>query len=196
MAASAGSTSPSTQDRSASCEERELRLRGRRRAPAARRPARLPAAAVRRPEQVRADQRRAGTIQFQSLTFNPENPRNDLLGGTQDNGTWAYSGGQAWTEIIGGDGGQSGFDAGNPQIRYHNYFDATPEVNFHGNDPRTWINIYDAFQSDVAENRSFYTPFEADPTVPGRAITGLEHVWRTDDNGGAGERRWPLAARR
>ena len=38
---------------------------------------------------------------------------------------------------MGGDGGQSGFDAANPTVRFHNYFDATPEVNFHGNDPKT-----------------------------------------------------------
>ena len=25
-------------------------------------------------------------------------------------------------------------------IRYHNYFDATPEVNFHGDDPTTWLD--------------------------------------------------------
>ena len=27
-------------------------------------------------------------------------------------------------------------------------------------------------------------PFIADPLVGGRAFIGLEHVWRTDDNGG------------
>ena len=27
-------------------------------------------------------------------------------------------------------------------------------------------------------------PFIADPVGGGRAFTGLEHVWRTDDNGG------------
>ena len=34
------------------------------------------------------------------------------------------------------------------------------------------------------EGRSFYTPFIADPKTPGPGFTGLEHVWRTDDNGG------------
>ena len=68
-------------------------------------------------------------------------------------------------------------------IRYHNYFDATPEVNFHGDDPTTWLAIYDPLQPS-REQRSFYTPFEADPACGGRAFTGMEHVWRTDDNGG------------
>src|SRR4051812_36118229 len=32
------------------------------------------------------------TIQFQSLSYNPQNPTGELLGGTQDNGTWSYTG--------------------------------------------------------------------------------------------------------
>ena len=31
------------------------------------------------------------TLQFQSLSFNPKDPANDVLGGTQDNGTWSYT---------------------------------------------------------------------------------------------------------
>jgi hypothetical protein len=123
------------------------------------------------------------TIQFQSLSFNPKKPTDELLGGTQDNGTFAYTGSPTWLESVGGDGGQSGFDPVNPTIRYHNYFDATPEVNFHGNDPTEWLDIYDPLQT-TGELRSFYVPFIADPRVGGRAFIGLEHVWRTDSNGG------------
>jgi hypothetical protein len=121
-------------------------------------------------------------LQFQSLSFNPKNPERDVLGGTQDNGTWSFTGSPAWFESVGGDGGQSAFDAEDPTIRYHNYFDATPEVNYHGNNPRTWLATYDPLQL-APEGRSFYTPFIADPRVGGRAFTGLEHVWRTDDSG-------------
>src|SRR5215212_1275907 len=123
------------------------------------------------------------TIQFQSLSFNPANPTGELLGGTQDNGTFSYTGSTTWFESVGGDGGQSGFDAGNGTIRYHNYYDATPEVHFHGNDPQEWLATWDPLQS-TGEQRSFYVPFIADPVRGGRAFTGLEHVWRTDDNGG------------
>src|SRR5207302_6758118 len=34
------------------------------------------------------------------------------------------------------------------------------------------------------ENQSFYIPFISDPTRAGYAWAGLEHVWRTTDNGG------------
>jgi hypothetical protein len=125
-------------------------------------------------------------IQFQSLSVNP-NGNGELLGGTQDNGTWAFTptadDPMKWFESVGGDGGQSGFDQANPNVRYHNYYDATPEVNFHGTDPKEWLDIYDPLQKSK-ELRSFYTPFIADPVVGGRAFTGLGHVWRTNDNGG------------
>jgi hypothetical protein len=121
-------------------------------------------------------------LQFQSLSVNPKNPEKELLGGTQDNGTWSYTGTPAWFESVGGDGGQSAFDADDPTIRYHNYFDATPEVNYHGNNPRTWLATYDPLQLST-EGRSFYTPFIADPRVGGRVYTGMEHIWRTDDSG-------------
>ncbi len=123
------------------------------------------------------------TLQFQSLSFNPKNPATDVLGGTQDNGTWSFDG------LAGRGSRRSAATAASrastpaTRVRYHNYFDATPEVNFHGNDPDTWLDIYDPLQT-TDEARSFYTPFVADPMTPGRLFTGLEHVWRTDDNGG------------
>ncbi len=123
------------------------------------------------------------TIQFQSLSYDPANPTGDLLGGTQDNGTFSYTGSPQWLESVGGDGGQSGYDPVSSSTRYHNYYDATPEVNFNGNDPKQWLAIYDPLQS-TGEARSFYVPFVADPNIGGRAFIGLEHIWRTDDNGG------------
>jgi hypothetical protein len=123
------------------------------------------------------------TIQFQSLSVNPKHATSELQGGTQDNGTWSYKSSRTaakrWFESVGGDGGQSGFDRKTPSTRYHNYYDATPEVNFHGSNTNTWLNIYDPLQ-ESAEARSFYTPFIADPRVAGRAFTGMESVWRTD----------------
>jgi hypothetical protein len=123
------------------------------------------------------------TMQFQSLSFNPSNPTGSLLGGTQDNGTWSYTGSPTWSESVGGDGGQSGYDIAHTTTRYHNYYDATPEVNFHSTNPDEWLAIYDPLQAS-REARSFYVPFTADPVVGGRAFIGLEHVWQTNDNGG------------
>jgi len=124
------------------------------------------------------------TIQFQSLSVNPSDPKRELLGGTQDNGTFNYTDNPTWTEVIGGDGGQSGFNPDDGSISYHNYFDATPGVNYDNNDPAQWYDTYDPLQASP-ENRSFYVPFIADPNVGGRVFIGMQHVWRSNDNGGS-----------
>ena len=72
-------------------------------------------------------------MQFQSLTPNPKNSSGDVIGGTQDNGTWAFTGSPEWFESIGGDGGQSAIDFANPDLRAHTYFDADIDVNHQGN---------------------------------------------------------------
>jgi hypothetical protein len=124
------------------------------------------------------------TIQFQSLSADPSDPKRRLLGGTQDNGTFYYQDNPTWTEVIGGDGAQSGFNPDDGSISYHTYYDATPGVNYADNDPKQWYDTYDPLQASP-ENRSFYVPFITDPNVGGRLFLGMQHVWRTNDNGGS-----------
>jgi hypothetical protein len=132
------------------------------------------------------------TLQFQSLSVNPADPSGDVMGGTQDNGTWAFTGSPAWTESIGGDGGQSAIDAG-AGARVHTYFGPSTDVNFHGTDPTTWDYISQPLDDANAlcgtgdprgECFSFYVPMTADPVTPGTLFTGGEYVWRTKDSGG------------
>jgi hypothetical protein len=125
------------------------------------------------------------TIQFQSVSKNPQNPVNDLLGGTQDNGSWAYNGqgNGFWFESVGGDGGQSGTNPTNAAIRMHTYTGPLGDVNFNGTDPLGW----DFFSSPLLashEAASFYAPLINDPNVGGTWFIGLQHVWRTQDNAG------------
>ena len=121
------------------------------------------------------------TLQYQSLSLNPANPLHDLLGGTQDNGTHAFSGGN-WFVTVFGDGGQSGTSAFNANIRFHNYFEAAPDVNFHGTSEPWWDWIGDPLFE--VEPQSFYIPMIFDPKVNGTMFAGLDFVWRTKDNGG------------
>ena len=61
------------------------------------------------------------TLQFQSLSVAPDNP-NHLQGGTQDNGTFdGIAGAGTWPQEIYGDGGQSGFNAGNSALRFNTF---------------------------------------------------------------------------
>jgi hypothetical protein len=126
-----------------------------------------------------------GTLQYQSLSVNVQNPLNDIMGGTQDNGTHAFSSG-SWFVTVFGDGGQSGIDPVVANNRFHTFFDAQIEVNFNGTAEPTWDWISDTFfvGAGASEPRSFYIPIIHDPQVSGTMFTGLQHVWRTQDNGG------------
>jgi hypothetical protein len=124
------------------------------------------------------------TIQFQSVTFNPKDPNNDVIGGTQDNGTWSYKNTtSSWFESVGGDGGQSVIDAGNTNIRMHTYYGPSIDVNFNNTDPNGWNYISDPLTASN-EAASFYVPLIGDPKVSQTMFVGLQHVWRTQDSGG------------
>jgi hypothetical protein len=120
------------------------------------------------------------TLQFQSLSINP-NDANNIQGGTQDNGTFETKtpGTPVWPQTIFGDGGQSGFDAVNKNFRVHTYFNTTPEVNFNAGNPKDWIFTGDV----VSEPGAFYIPIITDPKVSGTMYLGANHVWRTKNFG-------------
>src|SRR6266852_3242632 len=113
------------------------------------------------------------------------------MGGTQDNGTQASNPQGitpgSWFVTIFGDGGQSGIDPVIANNRFHTFFDAQIDVNFHGTSELGWDWISDTFfvGAGASEPRSFYIPIIHDPTVSGTIFTGLQHVWRTQDNGGS-----------
>src|SRR5438046_10183730 len=78
------------------------------------------------------------TLQFQSLSVNPANAK-DVQGGTQDNGTFETTGSSVtWPQTIFGDGGLSGFDATNPDFRFHTYFGRYDRVSFLDGAPASW----------------------------------------------------------
>ncbi len=135
------------------------------------------------------------TLQYQSLSVNVNTP-DDIMGGTQDNGTHASNptgfNPNNWFVTIFGDGGQSGVNVGHPNVRMHTFFSAPGlsqiDVNFRGTSPTfnsevgwNWIGDPGSLSG---ENLSFYIPLIADPTVDGTWFFGAQHVWRTQDNGG------------
>ena len=124
------------------------------------------------------------TLQFMSVSVNPQNPTGEVMGGTQDNGTWLYDGNtKRWNQTIYGDGGISGFNTGNPAIRFNQFFGGFGDVNFRSGDPTAWV-VVTAPMLNSGEAVGFYWPEIADPVVPGTMYTGFQHVWRTKDNGG------------
>ena len=127
------------------------------------------------------------TLQFQSLSVDPKNPQNNLQGGTQDNGTWQYTGSSVvWTQEIYGDGGQSGFAAANDHLRFNTFTGQANDVNFQNGDPTQWV-IASGPIITSPEGSYFYPPVIADPNpANGRTIfQGSFSVWRTQDWAGS-----------
>jgi hypothetical protein len=125
------------------------------------------------------------TLQFQSLAVNPTNAK-DIQGGTQDNGTLLNSGSTTtWNETVGGDGGQSGINVSDPNIRFHSYTAKNHDISFHNGDPLSWDFISIPLLSNH-EAASFYVPmiFDPHPAKSGSIFEGEQHIYRTTDNGG------------
>ena len=134
------------------------------------------------PERLTSLNRGLNTLQFQSLSISPHN--SDIRqGGTQDNGTWETNGDEVtWKNTMIGDGGQSGFDVANPAFRFHNFFDATTEVNFDSGDIADWIWIADPIFGHAGTQ--FYAPVIADPKEAGWLFAGTGRTaYRTKTHG-------------
>jgi hypothetical protein len=126
------------------------------------------------------------TLQFQSLSVDPARPTKQLMGGTQDNGTFEFTGSvDNWPQIIYGDGGQSGFNAANDKLRFNSFAGQNHDVNFRDGDPKTWV-IWSGPIVNSPEGSLFYPPLVSDPTkaFAGSIFEGSQSVWRTQDWGG------------
>jgi hypothetical protein len=124
------------------------------------------------------------TLQFQSVSINPSNA-NNLMGGTQDNGTFEKPSNSTttWPQIMYGDGGQSGFNAGDSALRFNSFTSNFHDVNFRNGDPVKWVIASGPIAATEPGGAQFYAPIIADPN-PGAAGTifqGSLSVWRTQD---------------
>jgi hypothetical protein len=119
------------------------------------------------------------TLQFQSVSVNPSNA-NNLMGGTQDNGTFEKptNSTTVWPQKIYGDGGQSGFNVGNPALRFNSFFLNFHDVNFRNGNPLKWVIASGPIVAS-GESSQFYSPIIADPVSAGTIFQGSQSVWRT-----------------
>ena len=121
------------------------------------------------------------TLQFQSVSVNPSNA-NNLMGGTQDNGTFEKptNSTTVWPQKIYGDGGQSGFNVGNPALRFNSFFLNFHDVNFRNGNPLKWVIASGPIVAS-GESSQFYSPIIPDPVSAGTIFQGSLSVWRTQD---------------
>jgi hypothetical protein len=123
------------------------------------------------------------TLQFQSLSTSSKRPGNNLMAGTQDNGTWQFTGSNVVaSQIMYGDGGQSGFSSADDGLRFNTFTGQANDVNFRKGDPTKWVIATGAILSSP-EGSYFYPPIVADPNPAngGTIFQGSFSVWRTQD---------------
>ncbi|HXO28365.1 MAG TPA: exo-alpha-sialidase [Thermoanaerobaculia bacterium] len=123
------------------------------------------------------------TLQFQSLSTSSKRPGNNLMGGTQDNGTWQLTGSNVVaSQIMYGDGGQSGFSSADDGLRFNTFTGQANDVNFRKGDPTKWVVATGVILSSP-EGSYFYPPIVADPNPAngGTIFQGSFSVWRTQD---------------
>jgi hypothetical protein len=129
------------------------------------------------------DKKLSSTIQFINVVLNPSDDR-EVMGGTQDNGTWSnpdHSNRQTFTQVIYGDGGEAVYDATQPTWRANEFTSGSADVSFRDGDPESWV-VADAPVRRSGEGPSFYWPQVGDPNpVPGThpIYEGARHVWRS-----------------
>ena len=135
------------------------------------------------PDQIIAMNSGLNVLEFQALAVDPNDP-NDIIGGTQDNGSPTFDGNQ-WRMDVLGDGGPTGIDI-DGKVHYHQYSGVSLQVNWDGIDPTPghWMWISDSMRAS-GEGASFYPPLTVDPVVSQTAFSGMRHVWRTKTAGGA-----------
>jgi len=130
-----------------------------------------------------ADKKLSSTLQFINVAINPSDSRR-VLGGTQDNGTWANLGPSAtnaFSQVIYGDGGNAVFDATNPTWLANEFTGGFGDANFENGDPTKWV-IATGPMVASGEAVGFYWPQIGDPNpVPGThpIYNGAQHVWRS-----------------
>ncbi len=122
------------------------------------------------------------TLQFQGLAVGPTG---EIFAGTQDNGTFMYSGSTTWSHVNGGDGGPTAADPTNANVSYNSYYGAQLFRNDNNGDRAsdTWIMPFwgDFFEQGRGQ---FYEPYALAPSAPSDIFYGTYRVWRSMTRGG------------
>ena len=114
------------------------------------------------------------------------------LGGTQDNGTLRgtdATGSEAWTEILGSDGGYVAVDPGNTNVLYAENFGLSIQKSLDGGNSWTF-----AVSGISDPGFQFIAPFMMDPSSPSRLWAGGWFIWRTTNGASSWTRASAITA--
>jgi hypothetical protein len=134
------------------------------------------------------DRKLSSTLQFINVAINPFLSC-EVMGGTQDNGTWSNNNGcdrNTFNQVIYGDGGNAVYDATNPTWRANEFTSGAGDSNFRNGDPERWV-VSTAPIRRSGEGPAFYWPQVGDPNPTSGThpiYSGARHVWRTLAFGG------------
>jgi hypothetical protein len=129
------------------------------------------------------DKKLSSTLQLINVAINPFNSR-EVMGGTQDNGTWSnvnHADRNTFLQVIYGDGGNAVYDGTHPGWRANEFTSGFGDSNFENGDPTKWV-VATAPVVNSGEGPAFYWPQIGDPNpVPGAhpIYSGAKHVWRS-----------------
>ncbi len=133
------------------------------------------------------------TLQFYNVALDPRDPLRRMLGGLQDNSTIWMDGTdppRVWKSLFPfGDGtSASGFHPTRPQVLFASFQSDRFFTNFRGGASNQWVRTDDPIRDSDERNtitqstgRQFIT---FDQVNPDTQLTGFQHVWRTQNNGG------------
>ncbi len=115
-----------------------------------------------------------GLVQFYAgLSVHPNNA-DDILGGTQDNGTNRRTSGSNWTSVLGGDGGYTGIDPTGTRVFAESQGTGLLFRSVSGGG-------FNSVGSGLSGRNCFLPPYEIHPLNPLLMIYGTERVFRSSD---------------
>ncbi|HEX8919509.1 MAG TPA: hypothetical protein VF898_13485 [Chloroflexota bacterium] len=122
------------------------------------------------------------TIQFNGLALSPDG---SIYAGTQDNGTFKYTGSTTWTHIQSSDGGVAAVNPKNSKVVYTSFygpflFRSDGSGNFNN---ATFIGSFlgDYYLRGLGQ---FYQPYALAPSKPSTIYYGTYRIWRSNLAGG------------
>ena len=118
------------------------------------------------------------TTQYYNLAMHPTKP-DWSLGGTQDNGTHLFSGGDTFAEVYGGDGGYCAISPSDPNTMYEEY--VYLEIHKSTDGGANWTLANSGIEVTDPPNVLFIAPFVMDATHPNTLYAGTNKIYRTTD---------------
>ena len=117
------------------------------------------------------------TLQFYNGTGHAATDSLLSIGGAQDNGTWLWTGSEAWLKVGGGDGSWAAIDPTDPDVQYR----SSQFLNISRTTNR-WASST-SISPPFGGATAFIAPYVLAPSQPDRLYAGRDRIYRSDNRG-------------